>query len=309
MTTIRSLPDELDVLVPDGGTLLAALAAAGVPIARACGGNARCSTCRVRVVDGAASCAPRPDDERAMAERLGFDDATRLACRTRLTEDAGGDVTVRRLVLDALDEKLASRLVRQPGPVGREVEVAVLFTDVAGFTSLSEALPAYDIVHLLDRWFSVAGPAIEENGGRIDNYMGDGLMAVFDGAPEPASCAAVRAGLRLIAAAGDVDRYTHEVYGRPFTVRVGIHFGRVVIGTLGAAHNRRETAIGDAVNVAARLEAANKEVGSTVLVSGVVAEHTGGAFRFGRTATLTLKGKSGTHRVHEVLGTASAGEE
>jgi adenylate cyclase len=259
----------------------------------------------VRIESGAESCAPRTDDECAMATRLRFDDDTRLACQTRLVPGTA-DLTVRRLVIDALDLDLATATARATGRVGCELDLAVLFADIAGFTTLSEDLPAYDVVHLLDRWFAVAGPAVEGHGGRIDNYMGDGLMAVFGatpaaGAPDPAQCG-VRAALALVAAAADVDRYTREIYRRGFAVRVGVHFGPVVVGTLGAAHNRRETAIGDAVNVAARLEAANKEIGSAVLVSDVVAARLGPAFRLGRTAEIALKGKSGVHRVIEVVG-------
>lgn len=306
MARIHCRPDDVRLAAAEG-TLLGALVGAGVPIAHACGGNARCSTCRVRVEDGAAACAPRTAEERAMADRLRFDDDTRLACQTRLVAGAG-DLTVRRLVIDALDLGLAAATARTTGRVGCELDLAVLFADIAGFTTLSEDLPAYDVVHLLDRWFAVAGPAVEGHGGRIDNYMGDGLMAVFGAtpapdAPDPAQ-SGVRAALALVAAAREVDRYTREVYGRGFAVRVGVHFGKAVVGTLGAAHNRRETAIGDVVNVAARLEAANKEVGSAVLVSDVVAARLGPAFRLGRTAEIALKGKSGVHRVIEVVGAA-----
>ncbi|MCE9637014.1 MAG: adenylate/guanylate cyclase domain-containing protein [Planctomycetes bacterium] len=316
MPTIRCRPDDVAVSAEIGCSLLDALVAAGVPITRACGGNAKCSTCRIAVEDGADACGARPDDEQAMAVRLGFDGATRLACRTRVT----GDVSVRRLVLDALDLRLASRLTASAGAVGREAHAAILFADVVGFTPLSEALPPYDIVHLLDRWFALAGEAVAAAGGRIDNYMGDGLMAVFGGGPaavgagaqagnagedDPAVCA-VRAALGLVDAAAEMDRYARECWGRSFAVRVGVHHGTVVVGTLGAAHNRRETAIGDTVNIAARIEPVNKDLGTSILVSDAVASRLGGRFVLGRTTDVALKGKLGTHRLHEVVGPAPA---
>jgi adenylate cyclase len=317
MPTIRCRPDGREVAAQRGATVLETLLAAGVQVTHACGGNARCSTCRVIVEDGA--CGPRTEDEAAMAARLGFEEQTRLSCQARVE----GDVTVRRLVLDALDLRLAAGRLAAEAAVGREVFAAVLFADIVGFTPLSEAIPAYDVVHLLDRWFALAGPVVERNGGRIDNYMGDGLMAVFTeaasapaaqetpaspaAAPPPGddpAVAAVRAALGLVAAAAEMDRYARASWGRGFGVRVGVHCGGVVIGMLGAEHNRRETVIGDVVNVASRLEGENKALGTSVLVSQDVAARLGGRFRLGRTADLALKGKSAPQRVVEVVGEA-----
>jgi adenylate cyclase len=185
------------------------------------------------------------------------------------------------------------------GVAGREEEVAILFSDVAGFTPLSERLPPYDVIHLLNRWFMQAGADIEAAGGRIDNYMGDGLLAVFRGV----DCAlgAVRAALAMQRSADALSEYTERLYARPFGVRVGVHHGCVVIGDLGAAHNRRETVIGDAVNVASRIEAANKQAGTRVLVSESVIARVQDAVETGCTHDLALKGKTGTFVLHEIL--------
>ncbi|MCG3134181.1 MAG: Na(+)-translocating NADH-quinone reductase subunit F [Planctomycetes bacterium] len=294
MTDLRALPDDVTVDVPPEATFLDALVAAGVPIARACGGKARCSTCRVRVESGTDLCAPRNAAESAMAARLSLDDATRLACQTTAR---GGGVTVRRLVLDELDVRLASAAAGAGGAVGREEEMAILFSDIAGFTSISEALPAYDVVHVLERWFAAAGDVAAAHGGRIDNYMGDGFMAVFPDAPQ-----AVRAALALADAAAQISRYTTAAYGRSFTARTGIHFGSAVVGTLGAAHNRRETVIGDAVNVASRIESANKDADTRLLVSADADARLPASFLRGRTATVALKGKTAPCRVVEIVG-------
>ena len=297
---ISTCPDGRTVDATADQTLLAALLAAGVPVTHACGGHARCSTCRVRVETGAETLCPRTDAESAMASRLKFDDATRLACQTRVR----GDASVRRLVIDACDQTLATGLLEGDGTaaVGHEEEVAILFSDIAGFTPLSERLPPYDVIHLLNRWFLQAGDAIDTAGGRIDNYMGDGLLAVFRG--DDGAANAVRAGLALQEVADEMSAYAQPLYGRPFAVRVGIHCGTVVIGDLGAAHNRRETVIGDAVNVASRIEAANKEAGTRVLVSESVIEHVRDRVETGRTADIALKGKTGTFRLFEVTAIA-----
>ena len=293
---ISTCPDGRTVEAAPDQTLLDALLAAGVPITHACGGKARCSTCRVRVEEGAATLCPRTEAEEAMAARLTFDERTRLACQTRVR----GDAAVRRLVIDDCDRELATRALagERKAAVGHEEAVAILFSDVAGFTPLSEALPPYDVIHLLNRWFLLAGEAVAGCGGRVDNYMGDGLLAVFRG--DGAASAAVRAALALQRVAAGMSEYSAPLYGRAFSVRVGVHFGTVVIGDLGAAHNRRETVIGDAVNVASRIEAANKRAGTHVLVSDAVLERLEGRATTGRTADLELKGKSGTFRLHEI---------
>lgn len=297
MSTIHVAPDQTTVPSSPTATLLEALRAAAVPITYACGGRARCSTCRVRVTDGLEHCTPRNEAESAIAHKLSLPPETRLACQTRVS----GPVRVRRLVLDAFDIRLASSGVAEGAAVGRDRELVVMFSDVADFTPFSEALPAYDVVHTLDRWFTLAGQLVQQHGGRVDNYMGDGFLAVFDHAE-----VAVEAGLALLDAAAGVSRYTEAVYGLPFHTRMGLHVGTVVVGTLGAAHNRRTTVIGDVVNMAARIEAANKELGSSLLVSTEVDQLLGLRFRRGRSADLTLKGKSGTHRLVEVLAAQDA---
>lgn len=299
MAQVKILPEARDVPVAGDATLLEALLLAQVPITHACGGHARCSTCRVRVTQGLEHCSPRTEAERAMAEKLGLEDAIRLACQTKAT----GDVTARRLVLDPEDYELSKQLTQRAtrASTGREAEVAVLFADIAGFTALSEALPAYDVVHVLHRWFHRASGVVEAHGGHVDNYMGDGLLAVFDGAAETAF-AAVRAGLELLREAEAMSRYLATAYGRAFAIRVGVHQGHVVVGTPTPWDRDRDTVIGDAVNFASRIEAANKELGSRMLVSEAVAQAVGERARYGRRTELEVRGKRGTHALHEVLG-------
>lgn len=241
-----------------------------------------------------------------MALRLGLDDSIRLACQTR----AEGDVTVRRLVLDPEDLELTKQATSRTGgetpsrvSAGRESPVAVLFADIQGFTQLSEALPAYDVVHILHRWFHVATRTVEAHGGRVDNYMGDGLLAVFGrGTPGEDCLDAVRAAVGLLADAERQAAYLTTAYGRSFAVRVGVHHGPVIVGTLTPWREARETVIGDVVNFASRIEAANKEVGSRLLVSDAVHALVGGRVVLGRRATLPVRGKSGVHVLFEVLG-------
>ena len=120
-----------------------------------------------------------------------------------------------------------------------------------GTPTMAEALPPYDVVHMLNRFFGGASDVITANGGRVDNYMGDAVLALFgvDHETMPA-VAAIRSGLGVLEVAADVNHYVERIYGRTFAVRIGIDFGEVVFGLLGSDDTARETAIGDPVNVA-----------------------------------------------------------
>src|SRR5262245_20205638 len=224
MPKIVYRPDQREVEVDPAETILAASLRASIPHAHACGGNARCSTCRVLILDGLDRCAPRNDRERALAERLRFGPELRLACQTQ----AACDLTLRRLVLDAEDEALTSQI--RPGAstdaVGEEKRLAILFADIRGFTAFSEALPPYDVIHVLNRYFHKMGEVIDAHGGAIDNYMGDGLMALFGVSdPRDAAIRAVRAGLGMLEAVGRLRPYLEGVYLKSFRIGVGIHYG------------------------------------------------------------------------------------
>ncbi len=302
MSEIFISPDEISIELDGRANLLQTAIEAGVGMAHLCGGRARCSTCRVRIVEGLDALSDRTDAERAMADRLEFPDEIRLACQT----ETRGSVRLWRLVLDKIDVEMASQLGKghYVGPVGREVaQAAVMFSDVAGFTAMSEVLPAYDVVHILNRFFARAGAAVASHGGRVDNYMGDGLLAVFgiQGEAEPAS-AAVQAGLELLEVAADMHGYVDRIYGCGFHVRVGIALGEVIFGLMGDEASARETVIGDVVNTASRLESANKAVGTSMLVTDEVRARTSNTVEFGREFHLDLPGKDGRVLAHEVVG-------
>src|SRR6266851_5707676 len=129
MARVRFLPDELDVEALADETLLNASTRAGIPHTHACGGNARCSTCRVIVLEGVENCAPRTGAEHAIAAHLQFDVQVRLA----LVEDE----------------------MRRPGikAVGEEKSLAILFAYIRGFTAFAENLLPYDVIHALNRYY------------------------------------------------------------------------------------------------------------------------------------------------------------
>lgn len=306
MAEIFVWPDDVSIPLVEGDTLLAMVVGAGLPIAHLCGGRARCSTCRVRIVEGLESLTGRTDAEGAMAERLDLPDEVRLACQTYAT----GEVRLGRLVLDKIDVEMGSQLgePHYAGPIGREVDdVAVMFTDVVGFTSMSETLPAYDVVHILNRFFNRVEATVESEGGHVDNYMGDGLLAVFgiQGVGNSA-LGAVRAGLDALEVAADINDYVSRIYGHTFRVRVGICLGEVIFGLMGGESSARETVIGDVVNTASRLEAANKSTGTNILVSEGIQAKTVDSVEYGRRFELDLPGKAGQMTAYEVVGVSES---
>ena len=198
MSLIHYLPDGIEIEAIEGETILLAALRAGIAHAHLCGGSARCSTCRVIIVEGLENCAPRNAEEQSIAETLRLDPKVRLACQTVVT----GKVKLRRLVTDILEDvDLTSLYVKgvEPCSIGVEKYILILFSDIRGFTPFAESLLSYDVIHVLNLYFQKVGEVIGRHGGIINNYMGDGFMALFE-ADDPAEGAlrAVRAGLDLL---------------------------------------------------------------------------------------------------------------
>jgi adenylate cyclase len=302
MPTLTYLPDNKQVEALTGETLLETSIRLGIPHTSVCGGIARCSTCRVMIVEGLQHCSPRNSRELLLAERLHLGPDIRLACQTTVT----GDVTLRRLVLDTEDIELTSQLTadRTPVSVGEEKKIAILFADIRNFTSLSEALSAYDVIHILNRYFMQMDKVIHLHGGYINNYMGDGLMALFGvDHPENAALNAVQAGLGMLAAVEKQKAYLQSVYGMIFDIGIGIHYGEVVMGSVGGQGQRRMTAIGDAVNFTSRIEEANKEYGTQLLITESAYQEVRQYVKPGRQFdNATLRGKSGVYALYEITG-------
>ncbi len=301
MPHIHHLPDDRKIDVSGDQTILDASLAAGVPLTHACGGQARCSTCRVMVIEGLENCSSRTPQEEQLSRHLGFDCSVRLACQTRVA----GDVRVRRLILDCEDESLAREAVQSASDVssGEEKDIAILFADLAGFTAFSESLPPYDVIHTLNRYYRHVGEIVARNHGVINSYAGDGFMALFGLENEAdAPLDAVRAGVGILQAVDRLKGYLVPLYGCGFSVRVGAHYGPVVLGALGSCDNRHVTVIGDAVNFASRVEAANKITGTRFLVSREIRDRVAGRVESRPLPALDIPGKSGKYDLFEVLG-------
>ncbi len=193
--------------------------------------------------------------------------------------------TIRRYFSLYLAPMVVDRILatgQKPALGGERREVTVLVSDIAGYTTLSERLPPERVVHLLNRYLASAATAVERHGGFVDKFMGDGMLAVF-GAPlaDPGHARhAVDAALEILVAA-NTDPARAGADETPFHTRIGIATGVVVIGNVGSEGRLNYTVIGDAVNLAARLETANKRYGTTILVTEETAQAAGlDRFRF-----------------------------
>ncbi len=300
MPKIQFLPDDKEIEAKDDETILQAAMRAEIPLAHICGGNARCSTCRVIVLEGMTNALPRNAAEKKIADLLNFDPSVRLACQTIAT----GNVKLRRLVMDDEDLELSSLFIQgvEPGETGIEKNILILFLDIQGFTAFSEGLLPYDVIHALNRFFNQMGEVINKYEGKINTYMGDGFMALFDAQdPKEGALRAIGAGLEMLAKVRGLQPYLEELYKKSFHIRIGLHYGHVVAGTVGAHGNRKMTVIGDSVNFASRIEAANKKAGTRFLISEETYTLVKDRVQVGKKVSLDLHGKTGKYRLYEVL--------
>ncbi len=303
MPHIHYLPDDRAIEVDDNDIILEASLRAGIPHTHICGGNARCSTCRLLIVEGLEFCSPRTSPEAELAQKLHLEPEIRLACQTQI---AGGDVILRRLAIDSEDmESFNDQMVGKSisPPLGQEKKIAILFADIRGFTPFAESLLPYDVIYVLNRYFQKMGYAINRNGGMINNYMGDGFMALFGlENSETAAQQAVRAGVEMLEELEKLNPYFENLYRHRLRIGIGIHYGLVVVGNLGATKSQTLTAIGDAVNLASRIESANKQVGTNLLISEETYAEVKELAIVNRRVSVQIPGKSGEYPLYEVVG-------
>ncbi|PDS81249.1 adenylate/guanylate cyclase domain-containing protein [Rhizobium sp. L43] len=259
------------IRVPRGFSVLEASRLGGLPHYAVCGGKGQCSTCRVQIL-GDYEGLPAPDKmEQTTLRRINAGPDVRLACQLRPNRD----VAVAPLLVPALEAALPAN--SQETSPGREREIAVLFVDIRHFTTLTETRLPFDVVFLLNRYFAIIGKAVEQAGGRLDKFIGDGAMALFglNTAPEQACRQALTAAAAIVAEIEKLAAELAEELALPLRIAIGIHTGPAVVGTMGYGRVRSMTAIGDTVNVASRLESAAKEFEAAIVISEPVANLSG----------------------------------
>jgi adenylate cyclase len=181
-----------------------------------------------------------------------------------------------------------------PATRGREGELAVLFCDLRDFTRLTEHRLPFDTVFLLNRYFEIVGRAVEDTGGHLDKFIGDGALALFGlhSSPEVAAGQAFEAALRIIKGVeGLNDTFASEL-DYPLQVVVGLHAGSAVVGEMGYGQARGLTAVGDTVNAASRLESLAKELGAELVVSDELARRARLDLSSHEKQTVTVRGRA-----------------
>ncbi len=263
--------DHTTVPVRLGMTVLEALRAARIPHASVCGGRGRCSTCRVHIDAGAEHLPAPQEDELRVLRRIAAPASVRLACQLRpLTH-----LSVTPML--PASASAADAMERAEYQRSEERMVAVLFADMRGFTRLAESRLPYDVVFVLNRYREEMAHAIEGAGGVVNEFVGDGVMALFglDSEVETGCKQAMAAARAMLDRLGHLNRTLAAELSEPLRIGIGIHAGPVILGEMGYSNLKGITVVGDVVNTASRLEEMTKRFGAQVVMSEDAATHLG----------------------------------
>ena len=255
------------VRVPKGLSVLEASLRNNVPHASVCGGRARCSTCRIRVI-GDCSTLPEPSQREAFVlKRVGTEDPSiRLACQLR----PEADLSFFQLFMP--QATTAGAQASSPARVGQERYLVSMFVDMRGSTRMAEKRLPFDTVFIVNRFLGAVSQAVIECGGQPNQFVGDGMLILFGlaGNPRTACRNALKAASMIAANVDELNQFLSHDLREPIRFGIGIHGGEVIIGDIGYRDHMVFTALGDAVNVAARLQDLTKSFACEAVVSDEV---------------------------------------
>ncbi|MGA8625243.1 MAG: adenylate/guanylate cyclase domain-containing protein [Pseudolabrys sp.] len=287
MVTI-SYPNR-QVRVPKGMSVLEASLRHKIPHASVCGGRARCSTCRIRVVSDRSK-LPQPTGREAFVlESIGVsaNPSIRLACQLRPQSDLS--------VIPILPASMNAELLRKGSRmnIGKERYIVSMFVDMRGSTKLAEARLPFDVVFLINRFLGACSQAALDAGGQPNQFVGDGVLALF-GIEVDAKTAcrqAIRAATKVATNVDLMNRQLASDLPEPIQYGIGIHGGEVIIGDIGFQDHTVFTALGDPVNVAARLQDMTKTLDCKAIISDEVFATAGVAAGSLTSKEVTIRGR------------------
>ena len=269
--SIRLTYPDRTIRAPRGFSVLEASLVNNIPHAHVCGGRGRCSTCRIRVLSDTSALPSPSAAEHAVLERVGAAPGVRLACQLRPTSDIA--------FVPMLSPHATTVDAYRTGSAYSGVEryVVMMFVDMRGSSRLAEGRLPFDTVFVINQFLSAVSSAILAAGGEPNQILGDGLLALFGmgGKPEAACRQAVAACAAIAASVEALNSALAHALLEPIRFGIGIHAGVTIAGNIGYDRHAQFTVIGDAVNVAARLEEMTKTFGCEVMMSEEVYQRAG----------------------------------
>jgi adenylate cyclase len=236
----------------------------------------------------------------------GFASMTAIVAYRLVVSDRGERLLRKSFALYLAPQVIEKMLATNKLPVlgGETRDVTVFFSDLASFSSISEQMTPAELVTLMNEYFSAMTDIIESKGGYIDKYIGDSIVAVF-GAPaddsEHASNAS-HAALGCSARLDELNRTSAAFRGYKVAHRIGLNSGAALVGNIGSLRRFNYSVMSDAVNVASRLEGANKFYGSTIAASEMTVALTGSAFAWRELDTVRVQGRSTPVKIYDLIG-------
>jgi adenylate cyclase len=222
-----------------------------------------------------------------------------------MIEDISTEKRIKATMARYMDPSLAERVLQAGQDIlgGHSGDATILFSDIAGFTSLTEELGAAETVSLLNEYFTLMVDCVQHEGGMMDKFIGDAIMAVF-GTPlahDDDADRAVRSAIAMLRALEGYNERRREEDRRTIDIRIGVNTDVIVSGNIGSPKRMDYTVIGDGVNLASRLEGACKTYGARILVSEYTFGRLRGTYRSREVDRTIVKGKTKPVAIHEIL--------
>ncbi len=242
--------------------------------------------------------------------QLGIATAFLITLGLRLTGEERERARIRQMFGRYVSDEVVTKLLsesQRPDLGGEALTVTVLFSDIRNFTTISEKLTAHEVVEMLNAYFTRVCEPILAQGGTVDKYIGDAVMAVFGSPVQYPDHArrALRAALGMATAAAEFKQWMTARFPDKalpeFGIGIGLNTGEAVIGDIGTPKRKEFTAIGDTVNAASRLESATKDLQCVILAGESTVRAAGPGVKTGKTDDIKVKGKTTLIRVYEIV--------